>query len=202
MIVLLKKYRLNIFVVLVLTGLLLIFIPNEESHYLRPDIEGIRSKSRSVLLWTEVILFAVLFSFGLRQIKKLADIIYLTAGLGLMILTVFFLLDTLFLSFTLFLNRLSKTRTVEKTYNVVYVNSNSKSLLLWDQNLKRGIQADQLIATARNRNIKVTDTVIVSFSKGLIGFNFDPAIKSIRNTAADKSSAASGVGRSSIQADD
>ena len=176
MIDLLKKYSFNIIILLVLTGLLFFFIPNEESRYLRPDIEEIKTKSHTVLLRTEAILLAILLLFGLRQVKKITDIFFLIAGLGLMGLTLFFLFDSIFLSTTLFLNKLSKKETVDKTYKVVYVYSN-KNLLLWDNQLKSSIQADQLIKSNNMVNIKVADTLVVSFKKGLLGFYFDPTIK-------------------------
>ena len=176
MIDLIKKYRFNIIILLVLTGLLFFFIPNEESRYLRPDIEEIKRKSHNVLLWTEIIFLVILLLIGLRQLKKIIDIFYLVAGLGLMGLTLFFLLDSIFLSTTLFLNKLSNKQTVDKTYKVVYVDGD-RNLLLWDNDLKSSVQADQLIKTTEKVNIKVSDTVIVSFKKGLLGFNYDPNIK-------------------------
>lgn len=184
MIELLKKYRYNIIVLLILTGLLLFFIPNEESRYLQPDFKEIKGKSISVLLWAELILFAVLLLFGLKQVKKIKDIFYLIARFGFIGLTFFFVFNSIFLSMTLFLNKLSKNKTVEKTYTVVYVDNNSKSLLLLDKKSKSDIQADQLIKPADNLHIKVADTLVVSFKKGLLGFNFDPTIKAINNTAA------------------
>jgi hypothetical protein len=47
MIKFLKKYRFNIIVVLVLTGLFFFFIPNEKDHYLQPDLKEIKDKSHS-----------------------------------------------------------------------------------------------------------------------------------------------------------
>ena len=176
MIDLLKKYSFNIIILLVLTGLLFFFIPNEESRYLRPDIEEIKTKSHTVLLRTEAILLAILLLFGLRQVKKITDIFFLIAGLGLMGLTLFFLFDSIFLSTTLFLNKLSKKETVDKTYKVVYVDEN-KNLLLWDNQIKSSVHADQLIKSNNMVNIKVADTLVVSFKKGLLGFYFDPTIK-------------------------
>ena len=176
MIDLIKKYRFNIIILLVLIGLLFFFIPNEENRYLQPDIQEIKHKSHNVLLWTEIIFLAILLLFGLKQLKKITDIFYLIVGLGLMGLTLFFLFDSIFLSTTLFLNKLSIKQTVDKTYKVVYVDSN-KNLLLWDSELKSSIRADQLIKATDKVNIKVSDAVTVSFKKGLLGFNFDPTIK-------------------------
>lgn len=171
-----KKYRFTIIILLVLTGLLFFFIPNEESRYLQPDIEEIKTKSQTVLLWTEIIFLAILFVIGIRQLKRIADILYLAIGFGFMGLAMFLFFDSIFLSTTLFLNKLSNKHTVDKIYKVVYVDNN-KNLLLWDNELKSSIQADQLIKTTDKVNLKVSDAVIVSFKKGLLGFNFDPTIK-------------------------
>lgn len=176
MIDLLKKYRFNIILLLVLTGLLFFFIPNEESHYLRSDFDGMRNKSQTVLLWTEIIFLAIIFLvFGLKQIKKVTDIFYLAVGLGLIGLSLFFVFDSIFLSTALFLNKLSNKKTVYKTYKVVYVDD--KNLSLWDDELNSSVAADQLIKSSDKVNIKVSDTLIVSFKNGLLGFNFDPTIK-------------------------
>ncbi len=96
MVDLIKKYRFNIIILLVLTGLLFFFIPNEESRYLQPDIEEIKHKSHNVLLWAEIIFLSILLLFGLRQLKKITNIFYLIVGLGLMGLTLFFLFDSIF----------------------------------------------------------------------------------------------------------
>jgi hypothetical protein len=74
MIELLKKYRFNIIVVLVLTGLLFFFIPNEEGHYLQPDLKEIKDKSHFLILWTVGILIGVLFLFGSRTWMHGCDI--------------------------------------------------------------------------------------------------------------------------------
>lgn len=176
MIDLLKKYRFNIIVLLVLIGLLFFFIPNEEGRYLRTDIEEIRNKSRTLLFCTEIIFLTILLFFGLRQLKKITDIFYLIIGLGCMGLSLFLLFDSIFLSTTLFLNKLSNNQIIDKKYKVVYVD-NSKHLLLWDNELKSSVQADQLIKATDKVKIKESDTVIVSFKKGLLGFNYDPKIK-------------------------
>lgn len=75
--------------------------------------------------------------------------------------------------------------TVDKTYSVVYIDQNKKSLLLWDNELKKVVQAHQLIKGAGKQNIQIADAVVVSFSKGQLGFKFDPTLKAIRNTVAN-----------------
>jgi hypothetical protein len=176
----LKKYRLSIIVLFVLTGLLLYYIPNEKHSYLQTDIDEIEKKSHSILLWAETILLITLFVFGLRQFKKITDLLYLIFGLGCMALTLFFLFDSIFLSATFFINKLSKSKSSDKVYNVVYIDKENERLLLWDNSLRKSIQADQLLKLTDKQTINVKDTITVSFSKGLLGFNFDPKIRTTK----------------------
>ena len=172
----LKKYRFSIIILLVLTGLLLYYIPNEKLRYFQTDIDEIEKKSHSILLWAETILFITLFLFSLRQFKKITDLFYLIFGLGCMAFTFFFLFDSIFLSATFFINKLSKPKSTDKVYNVVYIDKENNKLLLWDNSLRKSVQADQLLKLTDKKTVNVKDTITVSFSKGLLGFNFDPKI--------------------------
>lgn len=186
MIELLKKYKFNILSFLIFIGLLFFFIPNEELRYLQPDIHLIESKSNSIVFWVLGIIVILLLVFGLRKIKKVKDIFYLVFGLGIFSISLFFLLQTIFLSAILFINTLSNNTTVDNTYIAMYVDGNNKNLLLWDFHSERSIQADKLIKITNNKIINATDTVIVSFTKGLFGFNYDPKVKDIKNKIAEK----------------
>jgi hypothetical protein len=176
MINLIKKYRFTIIGLLVLMALLLFFIPNEESRYLQPDIKELKNKTQRVLIWTLSISFGTLLLFGLRQLKKLTDIFYLFAGLGFVALPFYFFLQPLFFSSALLLNQVSKKETATKTYQVVYVEG-KRSLLLWDNEFKTHVQAHQLIQRTHKQNIKVSDTLGVTFKKGWLGYLFDPTIE-------------------------
>jgi hypothetical protein len=55
-----------------------------------------------------------------------------------------------------------RKQTIDKKYKVVYVDNN-KNLLLWDEELKSSVQANQVIKSADKINIRMSDTVLVSF---------------------------------------
>ncbi len=181
----LKKYKYNILSFLIFIGLLLFFIPNEERRYLQPDIHLIESNSNSIAFWVLGIIVILLLVFGLRKITKAMDVLYFILGLSIFSISLFFIFQTIFLSATLCLNTLSNNKTIDKTYIAIDVDRNNNNLLLWDFHSERSIQADQLLQTTGYKNINATDTVIVSFYKGLFGFNFDPEIKDIKNKIAE-----------------
>ena len=173
----LKKYWINILLIATLAILIFLFIPNQESHYLKPDADSIRKKSRLVLFWTEIILFGTTLFFVIRNFKKTSDLLYSIGALGIFSLGFFFLFDSIFLSAAFLINKLSTKQMVDKKYNVVYVDNEKNILLLRDNTLNKSIQADRLLTENKNLFLNTRDTLIVSFSKGLLGFNFDPMIK-------------------------
>jgi hypothetical protein len=172
-----KKYWINILLFFLLAILTFIFLPNQESHYLKSDADIVKSKSRTVLLGTEVILFGTILFLLIKNIKKASELLVPTFAIGTFALGFFFLFDSIFLSAGFLMNKLSKRQTVNKKYHVVYFDK-EKNLLLQDNSSKKLVQADKLL-TKDNSNLtfKIGDTLILSFTKGLLGFNFDPHIK-------------------------
>ena len=55
----LKKYWFNLLTVLILILLFSYIIPNQEKSYLSNEVDAIKEKSHTVLLWTELGLFLV-----------------------------------------------------------------------------------------------------------------------------------------------
>ena len=49
--------------------------------------------------------------------------------------------------------------------------------MLWDDKAKRSVGADQLFSANSNFQMNANDTIIVSFKKGLLGFNYDPKLR-------------------------
>lgn len=183
MIRIIKKYWVNILLFVLLTLLLFFFIPNQESHYLRPDADIVKRNSRSALLWTEIILCGTLFFFLLKKFKKLSELFVSVFALGTFALGLFFLFDSIFLSAAFLLNKLSTRRPVDKKYTVVYIDKDQKSLLLRDNSSGQIVQANNLLSQDNNNLIpKVNDTLTVLFTKGLLGFNFDAKIKPDRSS--------------------
>jgi hypothetical protein len=177
MISFIKKYWINIFLFFLLAILTFFFLPNQESHYLKTDADVVKSKSRTVLLLTEVILFGTILFLLIKNIKKASELLVPTFAIGTFAVGFFFLFDSIFLSASFLINKLSKSQTVNKKYTVVYFD-NDKNLLLQENSSRKLVQADKLLAQDNsNLTLKSGDTLILSFTKGLLGFNFDPHIK-------------------------
>lgn len=98
-------------------------------------------------------------------------------NLVMLSLAFFLFFTSIFLAAALFLNSLSKNQTVDKKYSVVYIDSSRTDLLLWDIAEKISIPNHGIIPINDLKNINLKDTVILTFQKGLLGFNFDPKAK-------------------------
>lgn len=177
----LRKYSFNIILFLILAGLYFIHIPYEEGHYFYEDMDLTRKKSHSVVVIVLSVFIIVLLILGLRSAKKIKEVFRLIARLGMISLVFYFILVMFFFSAALSINRLYKGRKVEKTYEVFQVDTENRSLYLWDNQEKVSFDASLLIAPCDFLPLGVGDIIVVSFDKGLFGIKFDPAIKEIRN---------------------
>lgn len=175
--VFLKKYWFNLLTVFILTLLLLYIIPHQEKSYLSTDLDAIKEMSHRIFLWTELVLFVVVFVLAVRKLKNFTEFLNVVLGISFYALIFFFLFDSIFLSAALFLNKLSKSETGDKKYRVIYVDNDKKDLMLWDEKVEKTIEADQLLSANSNLQINANDTINVSFKKGLLGFNYDPELR-------------------------
>jgi len=107
----------------------------------------------------------------------LENMLILTFSTAMISFAFFLFFDSIFLSATFFLNNLSKNKTIDKTYSIIYIDKEKKQLLLWDKDLRVSIPSDFIVRQNDIATLNLKDTVIVSFKKGLLGFNFDPHLK-------------------------
>jgi hypothetical protein len=176
-----KKYRIGILCFAILTILIWVIIPYQEKKYLEPDINSIESKSNAALIWTEMTVFGIIFIFfTAKNFKSLEKMLVLTFNLIMLSFGVFLSFTSIFLSATFFLNSFSTSHTIDKNYSVVYIDNNKNDLLLWDIDSKQGIQGDRIIPKDDVNKLNLKDTVILSFKRGLLGFNFEPHFKTIK----------------------
>lgn len=173
-----KKYWLAILLFAVFTVLIWLIIPYQERNYLQPDIDKIKEKSNVVLIWTELILFGSTFIYlFIKNLRSLEKMVVITFNVIMLSLAAFLSFNLIFLSATLFLNGFSKGETIDKKYSVAYINDDKNNLLLWDMNANIAIQSNGIILPDDIKKLKLKDTVIVSFKKGLLGFNSEPRVK-------------------------
>ena len=173
----LKKYWLILIVSLILLLVVFYLIPYQEKSYLSSDLHAIKKKSRLFLLWTELILFGSVFILALRNLKTFKEFLNIVFGIILLALPFFFVFDSIFLSGTYFLNQLSAGKPVSKVYSVVFVDDTIHYLYLREVNTKESILANELLSSDNGLKLRVKDTIIITFKKGLLGFNFDPMLK-------------------------
>ena len=172
------KYWPTLLSFMTLNVLFWLVIPYQERYYLEADINAIKKQSNSVLCWTELVLIATIFLFlAFKHYKSLENMLILTFSTAMISFAFFLFFDSIFLSATFFLNNLSKNKTIDKTYSIIYIDKEKKQLLLWDKDLRVSIPSDFIVRQNDIATLNLKDTVIVSFKKGLLGFNFDPHLK-------------------------
>jgi len=172
------KYWPTLLSFMTLNVLIWLVIPYQERYYLEADINAIKKQSNSVLCWTELVLIATIFLFlAFKHYKSLENMLILTFSTAMISFAFFLFFDSIFLSATFFLNNLSKNKTIDKTYSIIYIDKEKKQLLLCDKDLRVSIPSDFIVRQNDIATLNLKDTVIVSFKKGLLGFNFDPHLK-------------------------
>ncbi len=173
----LKKYWPAIAWVSIVSLALFYFIPDQEKHYLEPEIDTIERKSTFALLLTELVLFVTLFILAAKNLKRLTDLVT-----GLFYSAVFFwslylFLHPFFLSGTYLLNRLMTKGIAHKKYLVTSSLATDR-LILYDYHSKETFFIDQLPANKDSLKPGRNDSITVAFKRGLLGFNYDPVILS------------------------
>lgn len=185
-----KKNWIKILTVIV--GLLIVvYLSDEERHYLRSDFRILRDRSRTAFLWINIAGGLLVFLLGIRRDHKRKEIVYwgVKCVLGACFSLVGF--RSAFESATLFANRSANRGAVEKAYVVVHTYPGSKRpLLLEDSSLNRDFFTKPL--KNGDAHIKEADTLIIAFSKGRFDVCFDPEIKEVRKALINPVSEADG----------
>jgi len=172
-----KKYSVLIIFLLVIALLAFFIIPKQEVRYLTPDLLAIRKWSRTVVLWSVAIMVVIAFIFYVRWLRRISELFYLLLILSWISFCLFAIFNHIIIAGIFFVNQLSGNIT-EKVYRVEYIDQRNKQLRLYDSNALgfKIVSANHLLNESTG-GLRQNDRVVVSFSKGLFGFNFDPVIK-------------------------
>jgi sRNA-binding regulator protein Hfq len=160
-----------------LLALVSFFIPAQESHYLRMDLESIKKRTQVVLIGTGITIFLAGLVFVVKDVKNSSQLLLSMVGLVWLCVIFSFLFDFLFLPAAFLRNGLRMKGAVERKYIVTYVDENKKTLLLYDNAEQEVIVADELFRRRNNLKVWMQDTITISFKKGLLDFNVVPAIQ-------------------------
>lgn len=163
---------------LALVILSFLFIPRQQDLYLQPDFELLKTKSNLILIWTMVIGAVIILFFALKYVKNIGQLGNFLLGLVGLAIPFHFLFQTIFLSTFLILNRIESGGRIDKKYTTTFLlNPEKQTPMIYDFRTKKILLFDKVRNTEKLNNLKMGDTVIISFNKGLLGINFAPIIK-------------------------
>ncbi|MEI9909487.1 MAG: hypothetical protein WDO71_07355 [Bacteroidota bacterium] len=163
---------------LVLVVLSFLFIPEQQNLYLQADFELLKNKSGTLLTWTIVIGALIILFLALKKVENINEAANVLLGVAALAIPFYFIFQTPFLSAFLILNRIEVGGRVDKKYTTaLFLESDQQTPMIFDFRTKKILSFEKVRNTEKLKNLKSGDTVIISFSKGLLGFTFDPGIK-------------------------
>jgi len=168
----LKKYWVHFLLLIASSLLFLILIPNEEKSYLDTEVQAIRKISGLILISIILILLGVIFISAFKHLKSFKQFLNFIPGILFLGIVFFLILSPIFLFAAFSLNKFSAKELVERKYKVIHTDTNYLEL----QNLQSGKveRIEQIVQENEKYIINKDDTLILSFKKGLFGFEFDP----------------------------
>jgi hypothetical protein len=163
---------------LLLVILSFLFIPRQQDLYLQADFELLKNKSNIFLIWTMVIGAIIILFFALKKVENISQVGNVLLGVVGLALPFYFIFQTIFLSAFLILNRIEFGGNVDKKYTTTFfLEPDKQTPMIYDFRTKKILLFDNVRNTEKLKSLKMGDTVIISFSKGLLGITFAPIIK-------------------------
>jgi Na+/H+-dicarboxylate symporter len=174
----LKKYWLNIILLLLLFGLTFWLIPGQEKLYLKSDYDLILKRAFTFLIWTLSLGALTILILALREIGNWKQVGNVLIGLVAVAIPFFFILKPIILSDFLLLNRINVGKIIERQYSAAFfVEGSKRTPLVYDFREQRTVALDNVENLDKLYTLKTGDTLTMSFQKGLLGFPFDPKLK-------------------------
>lgn len=178
MIQFLKKYWINIILILLFTFLFFGFNPGQEKLYLREDYSTAKRLSNRAILWTMGAGAALIFIIAMRGVKNIRQVGNLVISLAGLSLPVWFIFKIFFLSGFLALNRIELPGSIEKKYTVTNLGETGQvKPLIYDCQSEKILIADKIGGMEKLDHLHSGDTITIAFHKGLMGVPFKPVIK-------------------------
>lgn len=163
---------------IILLALSFWFIPRQENLYLHSDFELIKKKSHNFLIWTLAAAAVTILFLALRRIDNAGQIINVLIGIVALLIPFYFIFQTIFLSAFLLLNRIESGNRIEEKYTIImFLEPDKQTPMIYDFRKKKVLLFDNVKSREKIQNSKSGDTIIISFNKGLLGFDFDPVVK-------------------------
>jgi uncharacterized membrane protein len=174
MIKLLNKYKFQIIYYVILSLLLLVFVPNQEDYYLDNDISNFKEK----YYWKTalIVIFIIAFLFFLKLvIKKVSLDEKLNKVFFFIIISVLFTAfsQPIMISSFLYINRCKKVNTTTEKYKIIDIEGNE--LIAYNKKNKETIWANdfnKFHLKTNSNTIKINDTINLNFEKGILGIKY------------------------------
>lgn len=178
MIKFLNRYRVAITIALILSALSFWFVPSQEKLYLHSEFELVKKNSHKFLIGALIITGIVILVLALRKAENSSQIFNVFIGVATFSLALYFVLQTIFLSVFLLLNRIERGARVEEQYAITtFLEQDKRTPVIYDFKRKKILFFDKVENIEKLAQSQPGDTIILCFSKGLLGYNFEPKVK-------------------------
>lgn len=171
----LKKYWLNIAIVLLMGFLLVLYVPSQEKEYITTTIkaiEKISSKITFALLGLALLTALVLY---IKQEKKISALSAIPI-LVIFLLPFYFILTVFIKSGIYFINGVLSKEKISKEYRIISTGNTTKIDYLFDLDKNKSVHFGGSGFSTTPKIYADRDTVTISFDKGLLGYLHNPEI--------------------------
>lgn len=177
------KYKYNIFYCIIITLLLLLFVPYQETFYLKKDIE----KFQNIYYWKMILIFLILILIFLTRFifkekeRKITDFIFPILNATLFVIFLAFIFQNIIISIVLFSNRIIDRNQTQNIYKVKYykelnmseITSEMKTDTINNIYEKKFIYKLEDIRLKKNlKSINKSDTIHIKYGNGLFGIKY------------------------------
>jgi hypothetical protein len=171
----LKKYWLNIAIVLLMGLLLVLYVPAQEKEYINTTIkaiEKISSKITFILLGLALLTGLVLY---IKQEKKISALSVIPI-LVIFLLPFYFIFTVFIKSSIYFMNGVLSKEKISKEYRIISTGNTRKIYYLFDLDKNKTVHFGSSGITTKSKMYADGDTVSIAFDKGLLGYLHNPEI--------------------------
>ncbi len=170
------KYKRTIIFWVIFSAIVLYFAPRQHDYYLDDDIKNFkRNYLTSFLIWSGVVTSIIALIFVLVKTKSVKQAVVALLFVGVTLAFYLFIFQDLFLGAALFLNKQFKLNSLEREYVVSYIadtDQTKDNFIPYDIAYKHSSFDRKLINKLYNPQLKLNDTTMLHFEKGLFGIAF------------------------------
>lgn len=173
----LKKYWLGLLLMTSFIVVLIFLTPIQEKIYAKADFDELKNSIRKYSAILAGIILLLILLNSIREKPSLTDFLLYFLKLLFWGVPLWIWLNTFGFYLALQINKVNSKATVTKNYIVEHINHKYENLYLYDLGDKRLIQEDNIFKNNSLNAVKLGDTLIISYKKGLFGYRFNPVVQ-------------------------